>query len=69
MMKDEEYADRPVEMVWEQVRGGTWVMRRIEGGAKPGRHPRPPCDCKLYGSIKRRVGNHHDEDCPRRHPW
>lgn len=68
---DEEVRANPPRIVWERVRGGIWVQRSVEDhGGAPGRRPRPPCECiGLYGSVKRRVGAHHGEKCPRRHPW
>lgn len=70
---DEEIAKNPPNIVWEPTgRGGIWVARLVsDRHVKPGRRrkSRPPCDCNLYGSPRRRPGGHHDENCARREPW
>lgn len=67
---DAEIAANPPRIEWEPGPHGIWVARLVEEPRiKRGRRPRPPCECELYGSAKRRVGEHHDEGCLRRIPW
>ena len=58
------------EVVWAPVRGGIWVQRFVRDSAPDRPHrKRPPCECTINTSARRRPGTHHDEGCPRRRSW
>lgn len=68
-----ELAENPPDLRWRLVHG-IWQGREIlpdDDEPKPvkKRSPRPECKCDIYGSPKRRPGEHHDVGCGRREPW
>lgn len=66
---DEWLAKNPPTLVWEIVPNSGGIRRATvisEPVGRPGRAPRPPCNCDLYGRPKHRFGPHHDPGCERR---
>lgn len=65
---DKELAADPPILIWETVpnTGGIRIAVFIHDPAgKPGRKPRTPCACNLYGAPRRKAGPHHEDDCGR----
>ena len=69
---DEELRQNPPILIWETVPNTCGVRRAVfikdPPPGKSGRVPRPPCDCNLYGSPRRKPGPHHAETCARNTP-
>jgi hypothetical protein len=68
-----ELAENPPQIEWEIDSHGIWHGRERPAPESPPvsktRRKRPPCNCDIYGSPKRRPGDHHAVGCGRRESW